>query len=124
MSGLLGASLLQASGEIQYTADLPRPANTLYGAPAVVQMGDVGKAIASIDASAATAYPGVFGFVSAEDVAAIGAANLISVPTDHAKIFATGATEYVLNIHLLLSSCFSSAAPSLTAPCSAAALHR
>jgi len=88
---------VQASGEVLYTADLPKPSDTLHAAPAVVGPGDVGKTIVSIDASAATAVPGVFGFIAAEDVASVGASNFVAVgaamPLGH--IFAAGVTEYV-----------------------------
>ena len=78
----------QAAGEVQYTGDLPRPAGTLFGAPATVGPGDVGKTVSSIDASAALGMAGVSAFVSAKDIADIGGSNSIGAY----EVFATSAS--------------------------------
>lgn len=74
--------LAQAAGETRYTADLvstedvvPAAEDVLYGAPVVCTK--LKQMITQIDASKALSVPGVVRFISAADLKAINAANMI-----------------------------------------------
>jgi xanthine dehydrogenase molybdopterin-binding subunit B/xanthine dehydrogenase iron-sulfur cluster and FAD-binding subunit A len=79
---------LQSAGLVKFTSDLaPSAAVSLFGGYVLADKARV--AIASIDASAALAMPGVKSFISAKDVAAVGGTNSISTSTGTSPIFAT-----------------------------------
>ena len=74
--------LAQAAGETRYTADLvsttdvvPAGEDVFYGAPVVCTK--LKQVITQIDASKALSVPGVVRFISAADLKAINAANMI-----------------------------------------------
>ena len=71
---------VQASGEAQYTDDMPEQKNSLFAA--FVGSTEALAVIKGVDASAALALPGVVAYIGAEDVpgvnkAATGDAELL-----------------------------------------------
>lgn len=87
-------ALLQASGEAQYTGDLPLAAGALHGAYVLAKQP---LARIHVDAGQALALAGVVAFISAKDVPAAGA-NLATVRPDPRleadPVFADGAVHY------------------------------
>jgi xanthine dehydrogenase molybdopterin-binding subunit B len=78
---------IQATGEARYTDDIPNPSGGLYGS--YVYSTVVTGTISSIDASVAMTMPGVVAFISAKDVADIGAANDCGAFPGDEEIFAS-----------------------------------
>lgn len=65
--------LMQATGQVQYTSEVFRPPNTVFGAGVLATKQ--GVIVTAIDPSAALAIKGVVGFVSAKDIKDMGVAN-------------------------------------------------
>ena len=70
---------------MQYTDDIPPMQGTLYGAYVLAEQANA--EIVSIDASAATALPGVVGIVDASDINGVNSGL-------QAPVFAEGTTLY------------------------------
>ncbi|EDO44966.1 predicted protein, partial [Nematostella vectensis] len=79
---------LQASGEAQYTNDIPAQNGELYAAFVLASQGNC--KIASIDATIAKALPGVVEFMSASSIPQQGVNNFMPTPNDPEEIFCSG----------------------------------